>query len=149
MLQSDRGESIEHSLIFLNQNIIIFKHSRPYTYHQNGVVERKHRHIVELGLTLLAQAKLPLNFLWEAFQTSVYRINKLLSATLKFLTPYEKLFNYKPDYTMLQCFVCVCYLYLRDYKKYKFAYHLVNVFLLVTTLLINDISVCIHLVKFI
>ena len=39
---------------FLNQNGIIFRHSCPYTHHQNGLVERKHRHIIELGLTLLA-----------------------------------------------------------------------------------------------
>lgn len=26
----------------------------PHTHHQNGVMERKHRHIVEMGLTLLS-----------------------------------------------------------------------------------------------
>ncbi|KAH9793691.1 retrovirus-related pol polyprotein from transposon RE1 [Citrus sinensis] len=99
------------------------RHSCPYTHHQNGVVERKHRHVVESGLTLLAQAKLPLQFWWEAFQTAVYHINMLPSATLKFLTPYEKLFSHKPDYKMLKCFGCACYPYLRDYNKHKFAYH--------------------------
>ncbi|KAH9726030.1 retrovirus-related pol polyprotein from transposon RE1 [Citrus sinensis] len=71
---------------------------------QNGVVERKHRHTVELGLTLLAQAKLPFKFWWDAFHTAVYHINRLPSATLKLLTPYEKIFNHKPDYSMLKCF---------------------------------------------
>ena len=28
----------------------------PHTHHQNGVVERKHRHITEIGLTLMVQA---------------------------------------------------------------------------------------------
>ena len=36
----------------------------PHTHHQNGVVERKHRHIVDLGLTLLHRATLPLQF-WD------------------------------------------------------------------------------------
>ena len=116
------GEYRAFTIVF-NQNGIIFRHSCPYTHHQNEVVERKHRHIAELGLTLLAQAKLPLNFLWEAFQTSIYHINGLPSATLKFLTPYEKLFNHKSDYKMLKCFSCACYPYLRDYNKHKFAYH--------------------------
>ena len=107
----------------MNQNGIIFRCSCPYTHHQNGVVERKYRHVVELGLTLLAQAKLPLQFWWEAFQAVVYHINRLPSATSKFLTPYEKLFIHKPDYKMLKCFGCACYLYLRDYNKHKFAYH--------------------------
>lgn len=53
MLQSDEGE---YRLFtdFLNQNGIIFRQSCPYTHHQNSLVERKHRYIVELGLILLA-----------------------------------------------------------------------------------------------
>ena len=35
-----------------------------HTRHQNGVVKRKHRHIVELELTLLAQASIPYKF-WD------------------------------------------------------------------------------------
>ena len=49
----------------------------PHTYHQNGVVERKHRHIIELGLTLLHHASLPLQFWDSAFCTAVYLINRL------------------------------------------------------------------------
>lgn len=36
---------------FLNQSGIKLRHSCRYTHHQNGLVEKKHRHIVELGLT--------------------------------------------------------------------------------------------------
>ena len=108
---------------FLNQCGIIFRHSCPYTHHQNGLVERKYRHIVELGLTLLAQAKLPFKFWWDAFHTAVYHINRLPSTALELLTPYEKIFKLKPDYIMLKCFGCICYPYLRDYNKHKFDYH--------------------------
>ena len=41
---------------FLQQEGICFRHNYPYTHHQNGVVERKHRHIVETSLTLLVQS---------------------------------------------------------------------------------------------
>ena len=54
MLQSDWGGEYRVFNEFLNQNGILFRHSCPYTHHQNGLVERKHRHIVELRLTLLA-----------------------------------------------------------------------------------------------
>ena len=42
---------------------------------QNGRAERKHRHIVEMGLTLLGQAHMPLKFWSDAFQLAVYLIN--------------------------------------------------------------------------
>jgi len=34
----------------------------PHTHEQNGTVERRHRHIVETGLKLLGQCKVPLKF---------------------------------------------------------------------------------------
>lgn len=122
-LQSDWGEEYRSFTSFLNQSGIIFKHSCPYTYHQNGLMERKYRHIIELGVTLLAQAKLSFKFYWDAFHAAVYHINRLPYVILQFLTPYEKLFNYKPDSSMLKYFGCTCYQYLRDYNKHKFAYH--------------------------
>jgi hypothetical protein len=36
--------------------------SCPHTHQQNGAVERKHSHIVETGLTLLAHAAVPFRF---------------------------------------------------------------------------------------
>ena len=61
----------------------------PHTHYQNGVVERKHIHIVELGITLLAKVFLPL-FYWDhAFLTSVYLINRLPSSFIQFEIPYE------------------------------------------------------------
>ena len=32
----------------------------PYAHQQNGLIERKHRHIVEVGISLLAHASMPL-----------------------------------------------------------------------------------------
>ena len=123
MIQSNWGGEYRPFIEFLNHSGIIFKHHCPYTHYQNGLVERKHRHIVELGLTLLAQAQLPFKFWWDAFHTAVYHINRLPSHVLKLLTPYEKIFKHKHDYDFLRCFGCACYPYLRDYNKHKFAYH--------------------------
>jgi histone deacetylase 1/2 len=36
--------------------------SCPHAHQQNGSAERKHRHIVEVGLSLLANASMPLKY---------------------------------------------------------------------------------------
>lgn len=62
---------------YLETQRINFRHPCPYTSHQNGRIERKRRHNVEIARTLLAQSKWPLKFRWEACETTVYLINRL------------------------------------------------------------------------
>jgi hypothetical protein len=45
--------------------------SCPHVHQQNGPAERKHRHIVEVGLALLANSSMPLKFWDEAFITAI------------------------------------------------------------------------------
>ena len=47
---------------FFNKLGISHRVSCPHTHQQNGAVERKHRHIVEAGLTLLAHASCGFGF---------------------------------------------------------------------------------------
>ncbi|MDV3183805.1 MAG: DDE-type integrase/transposase/recombinase, partial [Sweet potato little leaf phytoplasma] len=65
ILQTDWGGEFRSFSSFLNEHGIEFRHSCPHTSQQNGVVEHKHRHIVEMGLTLLAHASMPLSYWWE------------------------------------------------------------------------------------
>jgi hypothetical protein len=51
----------------------------PHTHQQNGSAERKHPHIVETGLSLLAHASMALKFWDEAFLAATYLINRLPS----------------------------------------------------------------------
>ena len=95
----------------------------PYTYNQNGLVERKHRHISELGLTLLAQAKLPIKFWWDSFHTATHIINRLPTSILSMKTPYECLFHLQPNYPFLKTFGCAYFSFLRDYNHHKFDFH--------------------------
>jgi len=44
---------------------------------QNGMSERRHRHLVETGLTLLTDAHMPLSYWPYAFQTAAYFINRI------------------------------------------------------------------------
>jgi len=47
----------------------------PHTHEQNGSIERKHKHISDMGLTLLASVSLPIKFWGEAFTTTTLIIN--------------------------------------------------------------------------
>jgi len=93
--------------------------SCPHTPEQNGIAERKHRHIVETGLTLLAQASMPQRFWDDAFFSGIYLINRLPSSVLNFTSPFEKLFHRQPNYNMLRIFGCQCFPNLRPYTKHK------------------------------
>ena len=76
------GKFIQTDLIqHLEDQVIVRYVSCPNTPAQNGVVERKHRHMVESSLTLLIHANLPL-FLWvESFLTAVFLINRFPSSS--------------------------------------------------------------------
>ena len=72
IFQSDGGG--EFSSIFFQQHLqqsgIIKQTSCPYTPQQNGVAERKHRHIMETALTMLFESSLPLKYWVEAILTA-------------------------------------------------------------------------------
>ena len=87
----------------------------------NGYSERRHRHIVETGLTLLSHASLPLTFWPYAFSTAVYLINRMPTPTLNLSTPFELIFKTKPNYAKLKIFRCLCYPWLRPYSSHKLA----------------------------
>jgi hypothetical protein len=96
-----------HKLNSFFQRIGISHHvSCPHAHQQNGFVERKHHHIVEVGLTLLAQASMAMKFLDEAFTTAVYLINSTPSKVISYETPLECLFHTQPNCLSLHVFGC-------------------------------------------
>lgn len=102
---------------------IQFRMSCPYTSQQNGRAERKHRHIAEFGMTLLAQAKMPLHYWWEAFSMELYLINRLPSLVTQNESPYSLLFRKEPDYNSLKPFGCAFYPCLKPYNQHKLQFH--------------------------
>jgi hypothetical protein len=121
-IQTDWGGEYEKFNSF--QNVGITHHvSCPHAHQQNRSAEHKHRHIVEVGLSLLAQASMPLKFWDEAFTSVVYLINRTPSKVLNFTTPLERLFHIKPDYEALRAFVCACWPHLRPYNTQKLKFH--------------------------
>ena len=61
-LQSDNAKEYIALVKFLSAEGIVHRFSCPYVYQQNGQAKRKHRHIVEMGLTLLAAASIPFTY---------------------------------------------------------------------------------------
>ena len=121
-MQTDWGGEYERLNSFFRQLGISHRVSCPHTHQQNGRAERKHRHIVEVGLSLLAQASMPLKFWDQAFLTATYLINILPSRVLENKTPVELLLKEKPQYTSLRVFGCACWPNLRPYNTRKLAF---------------------------
>ncbi|KAL9274170.1 Retrovirus-related Pol polyprotein from transposon RE2-like protein [Drosera capensis] len=65
-----------------------------------GQVERKHRHVVEASLVLLADSSLPTSFWVDAFQTVVYQFNLLQSRSSRMTRPYELLHGRRPTHEL-------------------------------------------------
>ncbi|CAL8130641.1 unnamed protein product [Prunus armeniaca] len=69
---------------------VIYQHTCVYTSQQIGIVERKHRHIIEMARALRFQANLAISFWGECVLTAMYLINRLPIALLSKQSPYEK-----------------------------------------------------------
>lgn len=81
-----------------------------HTSEQNVLIEKKHRHLVDTGLTLLAQASLLLKFWPDSSNTVVHLINRLHTKVLKGIIPLGRLYGIKPDHQNLRTFGCLCFL---------------------------------------
>lgn len=118
-LFSDNGGEYIALRSFLAEHVISHLTSPPHTPQHSGVSERKHRHIVETGLTLLSTSSMPKEYWTYAFTAAVYLINRLLSPTISMQSPYQKLFGEPPNYEKLRVFGCKCFPWLRPYTKHK------------------------------
>ena len=106
---------------FYQQKGIVHQTTCIDTPQQNGRVERKHRHILNVARALRFQAHLPINFWGESVLTAAYLINRTPSKVLNGKTPYELLFNTKPSYDNIKMFGCLFYAHSKSRTKDKFA----------------------------
>ncbi|KAL0309706.1 UNVERIFIED_CONTAM: Retrovirus-related Pol polyprotein from transposon TNT 1-94 [Sesamum radiatum] len=123
IFRSDNGsEFINQECRMLCANFgIIHQTSCSYTPQQNGRVERKHRHLLNIARALLLQASLPIKFWSDAILTAAYLINRTPTKVLGWKTPYEKLYGKDPQYIHLRTFGSLCYA--TDLTPHKSKFH--------------------------
>ena len=90
------------------------------TPQQNGQVERRHQQILNVARGLLFQAKLPKTFWGLAAAHAVFLINRISSPLLNNKSPYELLYQAKPDLTSLKVFGCLSYCSTLTSQRSKF-----------------------------
>nr|GEV91314.1 zinc finger, CCHC-type [Tanacetum cinerariifolium] len=81
----------------------------PYSPQQNGVVERRNMTILSTTRSMIKAMKLPLNFWAEAVGHVIYILNRVPTRALEDKTPYEALYNRKPNLENLRIFGCTAY----------------------------------------
>uniref|UniRef100_A0A2N9IXE5 Integrase catalytic domain-containing protein n=1 Tax=Fagus sylvatica TaxID=28930 RepID=A0A2N9IXE5_FAGSY len=104
---------------FCANNGIVHQLSCPHTPQQNGVAERKHRHIIQCALALFSQSNLPISYWSYAVSTATHLINKLPTPILSNKSPWELLFKSKPSISHLKAFGCQCFPLLTPYNSHK------------------------------
>ena len=105
--------------VFLQSKEIISQRSCPSTPQQNGVIERKNRHLLDVVRTLLFESSVPPRFLCEALSTAIHLINRLPSPTTNHVSPFSKLFDHSPLYSDLRTFSCVNFVHLPPHERHK------------------------------
>ncbi|CAA7047384.1 unnamed protein product [Microthlaspi erraticum] len=121
MVRSDNGTEFMCLSSYFREKGVVHQTSCVGTPQQNGRVERKHRHILNVARALLFQGNLPIKFWGEAVLTAAYLINRTPSAIHLGRSPYELLHGHKPSYDQLRVFGSECYTHRVTRDKDKFS----------------------------
>jgi len=107
-IRTDNGPKFFLKDFFASKGIIHHTNC-VYTPQQNGRVERKHQHNLNVARALMFQSQYPKHFWSYAIKHAIYLINSIPSLVTKKQTLYELLHNQKPDVSMLKVFGSLCY----------------------------------------
>ncbi|RVW26223.1 Retrovirus-related Pol polyprotein from transposon TNT 1-94 [Vitis vinifera] len=98
---------------FMSHHGILHQSSCAHTPQQNGVAERKNRHLVETARTLLLHSHVPFRFWGDAVLTACYLINRMPSSVLHDQIPHSLLFPDQPLYFLPpRVFGCTCFVHI-------------------------------------
>ncbi|CAL1404860.1 unnamed protein product [Linum trigynum] len=108
VVRSDQGQEFNMP-DFYNQHGMIHQLSCVRTAQQNGRVERKHQHLLNVARSLKIQSGMPVSF-WSHFVLhAAYLINRIPTPILSNKSPFECLYGIPPDYSNLKVFGCMAY----------------------------------------
>lgn len=120
-IRTDNGTEFVTLAPYFRDNGIRHQTSCTYTPQQNGRVERKHRHILNVARACLFQSRLPVEFWGESILAAAHMINRTPTQVLDGKTPYEVLHGTPPIYDQLRVFGCLCYAHTRPRDRDKFS----------------------------
>jgi transposase InsO family protein len=121
-LRTDNGGEYSSSEFsqYLRECQIRHQYTCANTPQQNGIAERKNRHLAEVCRSMLHAKNVPGRFWAEAMRTAAFVINRLPQPRLEFVSPFEKLWNMKPTVSYFRVFGCVCYVFVPNHLRSKF-----------------------------
>ncbi|CAL1377952.1 unnamed protein product [Linum trigynum] len=122
-IQADNGPEFSSQLLtdYFEEHGIILQTSCTDTPQQNGVVERKHRHLLDTARALRFHANLPLKFWGECVLTAAYLINRMPLVPIGNRSPFQILFDRLPKYDHLRSYGCLVYARDTHQHLHKFA----------------------------
>ncbi|PKA63396.1 Retrovirus-related Pol polyprotein from transposon TNT 1-94 [Apostasia shenzhenica] len=103
ILKTDNARDFFNSNLspYLQSLGVVHQSSCVDTPQQNGIAERKNRHILEVARSLLFQTNVPKQFWGEAVLTATYLINRMPSRVLTFESPIQYFQKHFPTSKLL------------------------------------------------
>ena len=119
VIRTDNGSefvNVECNKLFTSLGIV---HQRTciHTPQQNGIAERKHKHILEVARAIKYQGHIPIKFWGHCVLSVAYIINRLPTQVLHGKSPYEKFHKQQPSLQHLRVLGCLCFaknMYIQD-----------------------------------
>ncbi|KAG6495208.1 hypothetical protein ZIOFF_043001 [Zingiber officinale] len=120
-LRTDNGGEFcsNEFLSFCRDNGIKRELSCLDTPQQNGVAERKIRHLVETCKSWLHAKKLPKELWAEGMNCAAHVINRMPLSSTNNKAPYELLYGVKPNVKQFRVFGSLCYVHMQDSQRSK------------------------------
>lgn len=125
IFRSDNGGEFVNNTLkeYFASHGVVHETSCVGTPQQNGVAERKNRHILETARSLLFENNVPKKFWEHAITTSIYLINRMPSKKLNFQTPLQvlSLHHHIPSILTIppKIFGCVAYVHIQKQNRTK------------------------------